>query len=98
MIIPTEQLLNIPGIRVLSVRVEAHRIKCEIESTQDYSLCQKKCAPTSMTASSTPWRSCYPRPRSSRIASLWPNSIERPLMNCARPIERSAQFGKRIGV
>jgi hypothetical protein len=26
MIIPTEQLLNIPGIRVLSVRVEAHSI------------------------------------------------------------------------
>src|SRR5918997_2640323 len=41
MIIPTEQLLNIPGIRVLSVRVEAHSIKCEIESTQGYSLCHR---------------------------------------------------------
>jgi hypothetical protein len=41
MIIPTEQLLNIPGIRVLSVRVEAHSIKCEIESIQDYSLCHR---------------------------------------------------------
>jgi transposase len=41
MIIPTEHLLNIPGIRVLSVRVEAHSIKCEIESTQGYSLCYR---------------------------------------------------------
>ena len=41
MIIPTEQLLNIPGIRVLSVRVEAHSIKCEIESTQGYSMCHR---------------------------------------------------------
>ena len=41
MIIPTEQLLNIPGIRVLSVRVEAHSIKGEIESTQGYSLCHR---------------------------------------------------------
>ena len=41
MIIPTEQLLNIPGIRVLSVRVEAHSITCEIESTQGYSLCHE---------------------------------------------------------
>jgi transposase len=41
MIIPTEQLLNIPGIRVLSVRVEAHSIKCEIESPQGYSLCHR---------------------------------------------------------
>ena len=41
MIIPTEQLLNIPGIRVLSVRVEAHTIKCEIESTPGYSMCHR---------------------------------------------------------
>jgi hypothetical protein len=41
MIIPTEQLLNIPGIRVLSVRVEAHSITCEIEYTQGYSLCHR---------------------------------------------------------
>jgi transposase len=41
MIIPTEQLLNIPGIRVLSVRVEAHSIKSEIESTQGYSMCHR---------------------------------------------------------
>src|ERR671915_1444119 len=41
MMIPTEQLLNIPGIRVLSVRVEAHSIKGEIESTQGYSLCHR---------------------------------------------------------
>jgi transposase len=41
MIIPTEQLLNIPGIRVLSVRIEAHSIKCEIESTQGYSMCHR---------------------------------------------------------
>ena len=41
MIIPTEQLLNIPGIRVLSVRVEAHSITCEIESTQGYSMCHR---------------------------------------------------------
>jgi transposase len=40
-IIPTEQLLNIPGIRVLSVRVEVHSIKCEIESTQGYSMCHR---------------------------------------------------------
>jgi transposase len=41
MIIPTEQLLNISGIRVLSVRVEAHSIQCEIESTQGYSMCHR---------------------------------------------------------
>jgi transposase len=41
MTIPTEQLLNIPGIHVLSVRVEAHSITCEIESTQGYSLCHR---------------------------------------------------------
>jgi transposase len=41
MIIPTEQLLNIPGISVLSVRVEAHSIKCEIESTRGYSMCHR---------------------------------------------------------
>jgi transposase len=41
MIIPTEQLLNIPGIRVLSVGVEAHSITCEIESTQGYSMCHR---------------------------------------------------------
>jgi transposase len=41
MIIPTEQLLNIPGIRVLSVRVEAHSIKGKIESIQGYSMCHR---------------------------------------------------------
>jgi transposase len=41
MIIPTEQVLNIPGIRVLSVRVEAHTIKCEMESTPGYSMCHR---------------------------------------------------------
>lgn len=32
MTIPTEQLLNIPGIRVLSVKVDENKIECEIES------------------------------------------------------------------
>jgi len=41
MIIPSEQRLNIPGICVLSVRFEAHSIKCEIESTQGYSMCHR---------------------------------------------------------
>jgi transposase len=39
--IPTEQLLNIPGIRVLSVKYDEHKIECQIELTQDYSLCHK---------------------------------------------------------
>jgi transposase len=37
----TEQLLNIPGIRVLSVKYDETRIECQIESTQGYSLCHK---------------------------------------------------------
>jgi len=41
MIISIEQLLNIPGIRVLSVKVEEHIIQCEIESTQGYSMCHR---------------------------------------------------------
>ncbi len=36
---PIEQLLNIPGIRVLSVKYDEHRIECQIESTQGYSRC-----------------------------------------------------------
>ena len=41
MTIPTEQLLNIPGIRVLSVKYDEHKIECPIELTQGYSLCHK---------------------------------------------------------
>ena len=41
MIISIEQLLNIPGIRVLSVKVEEHILQCEIESTQGYSMCHR---------------------------------------------------------
>ncbi|MGH9837705.1 MAG: transposase family protein [Blastocatellia bacterium] len=41
MIIPTEQLLNIPGIRVLSVNYDEKKIECQIESTQGYSICHK---------------------------------------------------------
>ena len=41
MTIPPEQLLNIPGIRVLSVKYDEHKIECEIESTQGYSICHK---------------------------------------------------------
>jgi transposase len=37
--IPTEQLLNIPGIRVLSVKYDEHKIECQTELTQGYSLC-----------------------------------------------------------
>jgi transposase len=37
----TEQLLNISGIRVLSVKYDENRIECQIESTQGYSLCHK---------------------------------------------------------
>ena len=33
MTISTEQLLNIPGIRVLSVKYDENRIECQIEST-----------------------------------------------------------------
>ncbi|MGH9851389.1 MAG: ISL3 family transposase [Blastocatellia bacterium] len=41
MTIPTEQLLNIPGIRVLSVEYNENKIECQIESTQGYSICHK---------------------------------------------------------
>ena len=41
MTIPTEQLLNIPGIRVLSVNCDENKIECQIESTQGYSICHK---------------------------------------------------------
>ena len=41
MTIPIEQLLNIPGIRVLSVKYDETRIECQIESTQGYSLWHK---------------------------------------------------------
>jgi transposase len=37
----TEQLLNIPGIRVLSAKYDENRIECQIESTQGYSMCHK---------------------------------------------------------
>jgi transposase len=39
--IPIEQLLNIPGIRVLDVKYDEHTIECQIESTQGYSMCHK---------------------------------------------------------
>jgi len=39
--IPIEQLLNIPGIRVLSVDYNEKKIECRIESTQGYSICRK---------------------------------------------------------
>jgi transposase len=39
--IPIEQLLNIPGIRVLGVKYDEHTIECQIESTQGYSMCHK---------------------------------------------------------
>lgn len=43
MAIPTEQLLNIPEIRVLSVKYNENenKIECQIESTQGYSICHK---------------------------------------------------------
>jgi transposase len=37
--IPIEQLLNIPGIRVLSVKYDEYKVTCQIESTQGYSIC-----------------------------------------------------------
>jgi len=37
--IPFEPLLNIPGIRVLSVKYDEYTITCQIESTQGYSIC-----------------------------------------------------------
>jgi transposase len=39
--IPPEQLLNIPGIRVLSVKFDENKIEYEIESNQGYSICHK---------------------------------------------------------
>jgi transposase len=33
--------LNIPGIRVLGVKYDEHKIECQIESTQGYSMCHK---------------------------------------------------------
>jgi transposase len=39
--IPIEQLLNIPGIRVLSVKYDEDKIECQIESTQGCSMCHK---------------------------------------------------------
>lgn len=41
MSIPIEQLLNIPGIRVLSVKYDEKKVECQIESTQGYSICHK---------------------------------------------------------
>ena len=41
MTIPIEQLLNIPGIRVLSVKYDEDKIECQIESTQGCSMCHK---------------------------------------------------------
>ena len=41
MTLSTEQLLNIPGIRVLSVKYDENRLECQIESTQGYSLCHE---------------------------------------------------------
>ena len=41
MTIPTEHLLNIPGIGVLSVKYDEHKIEYQIESTQGYSMCHK---------------------------------------------------------
>jgi transposase len=41
MSIPIEQLLNIPGIRVLSVNYDEKKVECQIESTQGYSICHK---------------------------------------------------------
>lgn len=41
MTISTEQLLNIPGIRVLNVKYDENKIECQIESTQGYSICHK---------------------------------------------------------
>lgn len=41
MTIPPEQLLNIPGIRVLNVTYGENKIEFEIESTQGYSNCHK---------------------------------------------------------
>jgi hypothetical protein len=39
--IPIEQLLNIPGIRVLSVKYDEKKIESQIESTQGRSICHK---------------------------------------------------------
>ena len=41
MTLSTEQLLNIPGIRVLSVKYDENRLECQIESRQGYSMCHK---------------------------------------------------------
>ncbi len=41
MSIPIEQLLNIPGIEVLSVNYDKKKIECQIESTRGYSICHK---------------------------------------------------------
>jgi transposase len=37
--ISIQQLLNIPGIRVLSVKYDEHKVRCQVESTQGYSIC-----------------------------------------------------------
>lgn len=41
MTIPTEQLLNLPGIRVLSVSCNEDQMECEIESTQGAARCHQ---------------------------------------------------------
>ncbi|MCW5967865.1 MAG: hypothetical protein KIT57_05080 [Blastocatellales bacterium] len=41
MAISIEHLLNIPGIRVLSVNYDEKKIECQIESTRGYSICHK---------------------------------------------------------
>jgi transposase len=41
MTISTEQLLNLSGIRVLSVSYDEGKMECEIESTQGYAVCHR---------------------------------------------------------
>jgi transposase len=39
--IPIEQLLNLPDIQVLNVEISEREIKCDIESTRGYSICNR---------------------------------------------------------
>ena len=39
--IPIEQLLNLPDIQVLNVEISEREIKCDIESTRGYSICNQ---------------------------------------------------------
>lgn len=41
MIVPVEQLLNLPEIKVLNVEISQREIRCEVESTRGFAICHR---------------------------------------------------------